>query len=82
VRPPDSTQFPSGERCGGGDWSDWVSATDTYHWSDRNPLIDWLNAFGPAAGFVADSHRPNYDKRFDGVDDITRARGALEPAQN
>ena len=47
------------------DWSDWVSATDTYHWSDRNPLIDWLNTFGAAVGFVADSHCPNYDKRFD-----------------
>ena len=49
------------------DWSDWLSATDTYHWYDKNSLIDWLNAFGAAAGFVADSHRPNYDKRFDYV---------------
>jgi hypothetical protein len=52
-----------GERQG--DWSDWVSATETYHWCNKDPLIDWLNAYGTKAGFVADSHRPGYDKRFD-----------------
>src|SRR5438445_4949711 len=48
-----------------GDWSGWVSATETYHWCDKDPLIDWLNAYGTAAGFTADSHRPGYDRRFD-----------------
>jgi hypothetical protein len=47
------------------DRSDWVSATDTYHWCDMDPLIDWLNAFGTKAGLVADSRRPGYDPRFD-----------------
>lgn len=51
-----------GERQGD---SDWVSAGETYHWCQNDPLIDWLNAFGTKAGFVADSHRPGYDKRFD-----------------
>src|ERR1700716_414096 len=47
------------------DGSDWVSATETYHWCDKDPLLDWLNLYGTDAGFVADSHRPGYDKRFD-----------------
>src|ERR1700694_1269347 len=48
-----------------GDQSDRVSAAETYHWCDKDPLIDYLNAYGATAGFVADSHRPGYDKRFD-----------------
>jgi len=44
---------------------DWVSPAETYHWCDSDPLIDWLNAYGTDAGFVADSRRPGYDKRFD-----------------
>src|SRR2546421_8728 len=51
-----------GERQGD---SDWVSAAETYHWCAKDPLIDWLNAYGAKQGFVADSHRPGYDKRFD-----------------
>ncbi len=51
-----------GERQGD---SDWVSAAETYHWCQDDPLIDWLNAYGTKAGFVADSHRPGYDKQFD-----------------
>ena len=51
-----------GERQGD---SDWVSAAETYHWCAKDPLIDWLNAFGANDGFVADSHRPGYDKGFD-----------------
>jgi hypothetical protein len=47
------------------DWSEWVSAAETYHRCDKDPLIDWLNAYGTKAGFVADSRRPGYDKRFD-----------------
>src|SRR5256886_7802729 len=52
-------ELPPGER------SDWVSAAETYHWCDKDPLIDWLNAYGTDAGFFADSRRPGYDKRFD-----------------
>src|SRR5438128_1798844 len=47
------------------DWSDWVSAADTCQWCAGDPFIDWLNADGTAAGFVADSRRPGYDRRFD-----------------
>jgi hypothetical protein len=47
------------------DRAGWVSATDTYHWCDNDPLSDWLNTYGMEAGFVADSRRPGYDKRFD-----------------
>jgi hypothetical protein len=47
------------------DSPDWVSASETYNWCNKNALIDWFNAFGTKAGFVPDSHRPGYDKRFD-----------------
>lgn len=33
------------------DWSDWVSATETYHYCDKNPLIDYLNLYGEPAGY-------------------------------
>src|SRR5256714_12870330 len=45
--------------------ADWVSAAETYHWCDKDPLIDWPNAYGTDAGFVSDSRRPVYDKRCD-----------------
>jgi hypothetical protein len=48
-----------------GDWNEWVSANETYHWCNKDPLIDWLNAYGTASGFIADSHRQGYDRRFD-----------------
>src|SRR5438094_7792899 len=45
--------------------ADWLSAAETCHWCGKDPLIDWLNAYGTDAGFVADSRRPGYDTRFD-----------------
>jgi hypothetical protein len=32
------------------DLSDWVSAAETYHWCNGDPLIDWLNAYGSKVG--------------------------------
>src|SRR5256885_7793269 len=59
------------------DWTDWVSAAETYNYCNKNTLIDWFNLFGTAAGFVADSHRPGYDKRFDYVSFMLRQSWAF-----
>jgi hypothetical protein len=63
-----------------GDWLDWVSAAETYHWCDKNPLINYLNLYGADAGFVADSHRSGYDERFDYVSLMLRQSWAFRRA--
>jgi hypothetical protein len=60
------------------DFTDWVSATETYNYCNKNPLIDWLNLCGTNAGFVADSRRPGYDKRFDYVSFMLRQSCLIE----
>jgi len=40
--------------------SDWVSATALGAFALSNPLIDWLDLYGEARGFVRDSSAPNY----------------------
>src|SRR5438552_8311152 len=62
------------------DFTDWVSATETFNYCNKNTLIDWFNLFGTAAGFVADSHRPGYDKRFDYVSFMLRQSWAFRRA--
>jgi hypothetical protein len=62
------------------DWSDWISAADIYHWCAGNPLIDWFNRFGKAAGFVADSRRPGYDRRFDYLSFVVKQSWAFKRA--
>jgi hypothetical protein len=62
------------------DWSDWISAGDIYHWCAGDPLIDWLNRFGRAAGFVADSRRPGYDRRFDYLSFVVKQSWAFKRA--
>ena len=48
-----------------GDWSQWVSASATRHFTLDDPLIDWLKLYGEAKGFVPDDKRPGYDPRTD-----------------
>ena len=62
------------------DWAGWIFANETYHWSDRDPLIDWLNAYGTKAGFVADSARPEYDRRFDYLRFVVKQSWAFKRA--
>jgi hypothetical protein len=41
----------------------WVSATATRNYLLRNPLIDWLDRFGKANGFIRDTDLADYDER-------------------
>ena len=47
------------------EWSDWVPAGATRRWAQRNELIDWLERYGPARGFVPDTMYAGYDERLD-----------------
>ena len=46
-------------------WGDWVAASRTFNYCSDDPLIDWLEAFGPDKGFQPDSSRTGYDERTD-----------------
>lgn len=46
-------------------WLDWVSATATRNHVLDDPLVDWLEAHGEAAGFRRDSDLPGFDVRTD-----------------
>jgi len=47
------------------DWSNWVSATRTRNFLLRDPLLDWLDVYGPEKGFVRDHQIDGYDPRTD-----------------
>ena len=47
------------------DFKTWVSATATRNFVLGNPLVDWLEAYGEARGFVRDTDMPGYDPRLE-----------------
>lgn len=47
------------------DWQFWVSAAQTRNFMIDDPLLDWLNLYGDAAGFPRDSDLETYDPRTD-----------------
>ena len=46
-------------------WRDWVSPSRLRTWCSGQTLLDWLDLFGDAHGFVRDDLLPGYDERFD-----------------
>ena len=62
------------------DWQEWVSATATYHYAMQDPLLDWLNLYGDAYGFLRDDKRADYDARIDFSQFITRKGLEFEAA--
>ena len=47
------------------DWQDWVSATETRNFVLQDPLLDWLELYGPQLGFQRDTELVGYDPRTD-----------------
>ena len=47
------------------EWDDWISATATRNFAIQDPVLDWLNRYGEAAGFNRDKAYPRYDSRTD-----------------
>lgn len=47
------------------DWQDWVSATDTRNFLIQDPLLDWLERYGPQSGLQRDTDLAGYDPRTD-----------------
>ena len=47
------------------EWRDWVSASATWEYMMKDPLLDWLNLYGEANGFQRDDALPSYDSRTD-----------------
>ncbi len=55
------TVIPSTEE----EWRDWVSASATWEYMMKDPLLDWLALYGEANGFQRDDALPSYDPRTD-----------------
>ncbi len=59
------------------EWLGWVAASRTRNWCEADPLLDWLNLYGDAAGFERD---PEPDPRTDFRAFIFRQGHAFEAA--
>jgi hypothetical protein len=62
------------------DWDRWISASSSRNYLLRNPLVDWLERYGEAGGFVSDTDLPGYDERLQFVPFIMRKGNEFEAA--
>ena len=46
-------------------WDEWVSASSTRNYALGDPILDWLEMYGEAQGYVRDDALPGYDLRTD-----------------
>ncbi len=56
----------------------WVRADLTRNHVLGDPLVDWLDRYGEARGYVADHRRPGYDLRTDFADFVSRKGSAFK----
>src|SRR6185295_16511814 len=63
-----------------GDWTGWVSATETRNFSIQDPLIDWLELYGKSRGFHRDDELAGYDERTDFIKFLFRKAAEFEAA--
>src|SRR5262245_24089853 len=61
-------------------WDAWVSASKTRNFLQDDPVLDWLNVFGEAKGFLRDDKLPGYDARTDFGPFIFRKGNEFEAA--
>ncbi|MSQ15526.1 MAG: hypothetical protein EXR50_06655, partial [Dehalococcoidia bacterium] len=64
----------------GADWTDWVSAGRTRNFVLGDPLLDWLELYGAAHGFLRDEQLPGYDSRLDFTEFNFRQGASFEAA--
>ena len=62
------------------DWSEWVSASRTYNYCSKDPLIDWLQVHGTQKGFKPDDENDGYDERADFRKFVIDQGNAMEDA--
>ena len=62
------------------DWEEWVSASSIHNFLLNDPLVDWLDRYGAARGFVRDDHLAGYDPRSDMATFIFRKGAEFEAA--
>lgn len=43
----------------------WCAISDLYNWIQKDPILDWLDRYGSAAGIVPDNERPLYIEEAD-----------------